>query len=237
MQIVELIGIQRAGAAVAGLHLVDHKDDIVLAAELLDRFQKGLGHGVDAALALDSLKQDARDLVLADQRLQAIDILRVGIEKSLGQRGKQMMEAVLSRRGKGRQRSAVEALVKGNDIAVLRALGFCGVFARHLDGAFVRLGAGVAEKHLAHSGAGAEDLGKLGTGSGVIKVGGMLKQLCLLGDRFCPYGIAVAEGVDPDAGGHVDVFFAVIVPAQRAAALNDSDIKALVGMGDILIVG
>ena len=48
-----------------------------------------------------------------------------------------------------------KVIVEGDDVVVFLALMLGGVFARHLHGTFVRLGARVAEKHLAHAGAGA----------------------------------------------------------------------------------
>ena len=58
----------------------------------------------------------------------------------------------------------------------------------------------------------------------------------LFSDRLCPNGIGIAEGVDADARGHVDILLAVIVPTKAAFALDDGHIKAFIGMRDIALV-
>ena len=111
-----------------------------------------------------------------------------------------------------------------------------GISARDLHGAFVRLGAGIAEEHLIHPGAGAENLRQLGTGGSVIEVGGVLEKLRLVRDSLRPHGIGIAEGIDADTGGHVDIGLAVIVIADRALTGGDRDIKAFIGMRYVALI-
>ena len=145
---------QLAGAREAGLHLVDDQADPVLVADRAQPLHELLSRGQEAALALDRLDDDRRDLLgrhLRDEELP-----------QLGERGARVGAAVVLREGRAvdlgrerphpdlvrvrargerhrQQRAAVEGALEGDHG------GSLGVEPRELDGVLDRLGAGVEE--------------------------------------------------------------------------------------------
>ena len=105
-----LEGEQAAGAADAGLHLVNEEEDILLPAQLGQALYKALVHGDDAALALDHLQHHGADRAV-QQRLDARQIPGLGVEEALCQGEELPMEALLAGGGQGVQRPAVEGLL------------------------------------------------------------------------------------------------------------------------------
>src|SRR5699024_5880084 len=97
------------------------------------------------------------------------------------------------------------------------------VFPGGLDGALVGLGAGVCEEDLVHAGALAQPLGQLGAGAGIVKIGGVLELMGLVGHRLGPAQIAVAQAVHPDAAGEVQIFLALGALGVHAGAFFNDD--------------
>ena len=64
----------------------------------------------------------------------------------------------------------------------------------------------------------------------------MLQLVCLLGDGLGPGHIAVAQAVDADAAGEVEVLLPLGAFGIEAVALLDGDGVACVGMQDIRVV-
>src|SRR6185437_14913096 len=79
----------------------------------------------------------------------------------------------------------------------------------HLDGAFERLGAGIAEEDRVGEGVGDQPLGKPLLPGDVEEVGGVPHLLDLLGQRRDEMRVRMAEHGDGDAGGEIEVFAAV----------------------------
>ena len=91
-----LMGEQLAGAADAGLHLVEDQEQAVLVAELAQAAQALRRHGADAALALDRLDQDGAGLG-RDRRLQRLVIAERDLVEALDLRA-EAFEILLSAR-------------------------------------------------------------------------------------------------------------------------------------------
>ena len=97
-----------AGAAEAGLDLVDQEQRAALAAELLRAPQE---LGLDrphAALALDHLGEERRGLV-ADGAVEPVEVAGVDEGRGLEQRREGLAEARVPGGGERAQRAAVEA--------------------------------------------------------------------------------------------------------------------------------
>ena len=144
---------------------------------------------------------------------------------------------VLPRGGERRERAAVEALFEREDRVSIRAVGLGCVLARGLDGALVRLGAGVGEEDALHARALAEELREIRGGRGVKQVRDVLHLPELRRDGGDPLGIRNAEGVHADAAREIDVPPAGLVEHLGAAAGDDLHREAGVGMGDVGLVG
>ncbi len=102
--------------------------------------------GAHAAFALQRFDQDARG-VWADRLLDGFEIAEQHLIEAIHRRPEAF--EVFSRAGRGqrRQGSSVKRTVEGDDAIAFR-VAFGGViFARDLDRAFHRLGAGICEKH------------------------------------------------------------------------------------------
>ena len=141
-----LIGEQIAGAAHAGLHLVEHQQQAVVVAELAQRPEEGMRRGAHAAFALHRLDQDAGG-VRADRLLDGLEIAERHLVEAIHRRPEAFEIFRRAGRGQRRQRAAVKRAFEGDDaVALGMALGGV-IFARDLDRAFHRLGAGIGEEH------------------------------------------------------------------------------------------
>ena len=195
-----LVGIELARAAIAGLNLVDHQGDVIVGAELCGGPDEFGGQGIDTALALNALEQDARGIQIGHGLGQRLDVVGLHMGKAGGQRGEILVEMILAGGGQGGQGAAMEGAEEGDDGVAVLALLRGGILTGHLDGALVAFGAGVGEEHLLHAGLFAQELGQLGAGLGVVEVGNVLQLHGLLGNGLGPGLVTEAEAGDTDAG-------------------------------------
>ena len=140
------------------------------------------------------------------------------------------MEALLAGGGQGGEGAAVEGVDQSDDLG---GAPLFPVFAGHLDSALVGLGAGVAEEGLAHARGLAQRLGQGGVLRAVVVVAQVLDLPGLLRYGGGPLRVAVAQGVDPDAGGEVDVLLPFRVPGPGVFALYQGHVHPAVGGEDI----
>ena len=96
------------------------------------------------------------------------------------------------------------------------------VLAGSLDGTLVGLGTGVPKEHSAHAGALAQLFGQLAAGGSVIEVGGVLQLMGLLGDSLGPGQVAVAQAVDADAAGEIQILLALGALGIQAVAFSSA---------------
>ncbi|BAT01372.1 Os07g0461950, partial [Oryza sativa Japonica Group] len=101
------------------------------------------------------------------------------------------------------------------------------------DGGLVGLRAGVGEEDAVREGGLHEALGERHLGDGVLDVAGVDEGGGLGGDGGDPVGVGVAERVDGDAGGHVEVLAPVGVVQLAAAAGDEDDAGAVVRPDDV----
>ncbi len=100
----------------------------------------------------------------------------------------------------------MERAVAGDDAVFLGAAGLVVIFAHHLDGAFERLGAGIAEEHRVGEGVGDQAVGEALLAGDVEEVRGVPERLDLLAQRGDEMRVGMAEHGDGDAGGEIEIF-------------------------------
>ncbi len=221
---------------VSDLHLVADEQQIVFLTQLRRALDIGLVQRHHAALALHDLHHDGCALVFRDQPRKIRQIVRFGIDEPVRQRQEIVVEHVLPGRGQRGDGPAVETVFERDDGGIFLALLILRPFPGGLDGALVRLRAGVAEEDLLHAGLFAQQLRELRARLGVVKVRDMLQRPELLCDGRHPLLVGYAEDIDGDASGQVDVLLAVLVPDERALALHDRDGEARICACDIGLV-
>ena len=133
-------------------------------------------------------------------------------------------------------RAAVEGVVERDDLRSALAVLVIRILARELNHALVGLRAGVGKEHLAHAGLGAQLLCDLDHRRGGIQVGYVQQLACLLGQGCGDFRVGIAEAVDADSGGQVDILLALHVPERRALAVIQSNRKPTIGIHDVLIL-
>ena len=124
------------------------------------------------------------------------------------------MENILAGGGQGGKGAAMERVDQRQNFVAVGTIGGHTVFAGALDGAFVGFGTRVAEKHLVKPGAGAQPLGQLAAGGGVIQVGRMLQTGGLHGNGLYP-GFAVCI---------IGIHALAVLQHQRAAGIGVHDV-------------
>ena len=146
------------------------------------------------------------------QRLEALVVLRL---RGGGHRG---------------EGAAVEPVVEGHDLALLRAVAEARMLARELDRGLVRLRAGIAEEDPFGERRLAQLLGETHRRLHEVEVAGMPEPARLLRKRLRQLRVAVAERGHADPRSEVDVLVAVRVPyAGALAAVEDHLLGRVVG--------
>jgi hypothetical protein len=141
-----LVVEQLASPAHTGLDLVDDQQQSALLGQRAQLLQELIGRRPDAGFALDRLQHD-RDRLGRDQPLDGLDVieLRFGKTRDLGL--EKALEGLLARRRHGRERAAMEAADKGDDL-MRPVLVERTEFAHELDRAFIGFGAGIGKELL-----------------------------------------------------------------------------------------
>ena len=218
MQAVALIGVHGPGAPVSGLDLIHQQQDVLCLQIGLQLPGEAGIQGHDAALALDAFNQHAGHLSLPAEGPQRLHVPRRDMGEAGGQGLEQLVIVVLSGGRQGGQRPTVKAVAESNDGGAVRPLMLRGPFPRHLDQAFIRLGAGIAEKHLRHPGFFAQGPGQQGAGLGIVQIGHMLNPVNLILDGGDPLRIRHAKGGHGDPRTHVNIFLSLHIPNQGSVS-------------------
>ena len=140
------MGEQGAGAAHAGLHLVEDQQQAELVGGGAQAFQVIGITGDDAALALDRLDQDGGGL-RRDGGAKRVQIAIGHVNEARRVRIEALEMLFLAASRDGRQRAPVKGAGGADDLVPALVAALVMVFARHLDGALIGLGARVAEEH------------------------------------------------------------------------------------------
>ena len=222
-----LIGEQPPGAPETGLHLVEDQQQAVLVAQLAQAAQEGRRRNAHAALALDRLDQDGGGL-RPDGLLDRIEIAERDLVEALD-RGAEAFEILLvAGRRDGRERAAVEGALEGDDAVALGLARRRLIFARHLDRAFERLGAGIREEHRVGKARLAQPIGQPLAFRNAVQIRDVPDLLGLLGERLDQMRMGMAERVDGDARGEIEVALAIGREQPSALAPLESEVDARV---------
>jgi hypothetical protein len=99
------------------------------------------------------------------------------------------------------------------------------VFARHLDGAFIGLGAGIREEHLIGEGCLDEALGQPLATRDAHEVRDVPDLLGLLDQRRHEMGMRISERIDRDAAAEIEISFASVVVKPRTLASLEGEVR------------
>ena len=170
----------------------------MLVAQPPQRAQEFGRHHPHAAFAHDRLDQDRGGLG-PDGALGRFQVAERHLVEALDHRTEALEIFLLAAGGERGQRAAVKGALEGDDAVALRLAAHRLVLARHLDRAFHRLGAGIAEEHHVREARRAQPVGQpLGLGDAV-EIGNVPDLLGLLGDRRDQVRMGMAERVDRHA--------------------------------------
>ena len=217
---VMLVGVHPAGPGVAALHLVEDQHQVVGVGEAAQALHE-LGAGrADAALALDRLDQEAGG-VPAHRRLGGLEIVELDDLEAGQQRREAVAQLVLVGGADRAERAAVEGAGEGDQLVLVGPAVMVVVAARGLDRALDRLGAAVGEEDGVGEGEVDQPLRERLALRRAVEVGDVDQGRRLVLDRLGQVRMAVAEQVDGDAAGEVEIFLALLaveidpLPAHR----------------------
>ena len=206
---IMFVGEELAGAGIAALDLVEDKHQVVLVGELAQAAQEFLARRADAAFALDRLDQEPGRM-LVHRGLRGLEIVELDDVEARQQRCEAVAQLLLVGRADRAERAAVEGAAERDQLMLFRAPVMMVVTPRGLDRAFHRLGAGIGEE----DGVGEGQLGEPGREGfalrAAIEVGDVDQRLRLLLDRPGEHRMAVAEQIDGDAAGEIEIFLAAL---------------------------
>ncbi len=222
------MGEELAGAAHAGLDLVEDQQQPALVAERAQAPQALRRHRAQTALALDRLNHD-RGRLIGDRGLER----RMVAERDLVEAvdlGPEAFDVFLLAAGRDRrQRAAVEGALEGDD-AVALGMALRGmVFPRHLDGGLVGLGPRIGEEDALREGRLAEAPRQLLALRHRVEVGGVPDLPGLGRQRLDQMRMGVAERIDRDARAEIEIAGAVGGDRPGALAPLEGDGRACIG--------
>ena len=131
--------------------------------------------------------------------------------------------------GERRQGAAVERAFEGDDAVALRRAARRLVFARHLDRAFHRLGAGIAEEHVVGKARLAQPLCGALALRNLIEIGDVPDLPGLLLERGDELGMGMPQRIDGDARAKIEIALAVGRDQPYAFAPLESEVDAREG--------
>ena len=219
---VFLVGEELAAAADTRLNLVEDEQRVVFVAERAHLLKVAGRRRIDAALALDGLEHDGAGL-LTHHLGERVNVIVGNVVKACWQRAEALMVVRLSRRRERRNRAAMEATQRRDDLRFLRVERM-RVFARDLDGALVRLRTGVAEERPVES----RELHEFRCGIClrlcIVEVRAVDHLACLTADGLNERRIGMAEHIDGDAAEEVEVFVPIHIIGIGSFAVVENDL-------------
>jgi len=229
------IAVKGPGPADAGLHLVDHQQDILSLAEGGGFPHELLFQRHDSALALNQFDQHGAG-IFSNTGKQALKVVGPGVGKAFGEGPEMLMKHVLAGSRQGRHRSSMKGVHQRDDLCPLFAVFIGAVFSGQLNSAFIGLGSGIAEKHPAKACQAAQLGCQAGLHRGIVQVAHVLNRACLFSDRAHPAVVAVAQAVNADTAGKVNIFLSLGVHRDSSLSVNQRHGKPPVGRHQVFLL-
>ena len=214
LNIIPLISVERAGTAHACLHFVHHQQYIPLLTQLCQALYKVLSHRDDAAFALNHFQQHGAHGTI-HQLFDSRQVSGLSVQEAFRQGQKVLVESLLTSGGQCCQGAPMEGIHQGYDLV---GVPLFPILPGHLHSAFIGFRSGIAKKRFRHTGSLAQFFRQSCVLGAVIIIAHMLDFPRLLRHSGNPFRIAVAQGVHPDAGGEIDVFFPLHIPGTSVFA-------------------
>ena len=223
---VVLVSVQLAGARHAALNLVEDQHQIILIGERAQAAHEFIAGRADTAFALDRFDEEAGRLV-AHQRLGMFEIVELGILEACEQGHETLVHLFLIGRADGRHGAAMESIRESDQFGTIAIAIFMLVVGTcRLDRGLDRFGAGIGEKDRVGKGLVDQTLRQRLALRAAVKVGDVHQRLCLLLDCADQAGMAVAEQIDRNAAGEIEVTRAVFVDQMAMLTLDRANAAA-----------
>ena len=225
-----LVGEQRPRAPETALDLVEDEGDVARLRHGSQLTQESVVDDAHTAFTLDWFDDQGGDRVLVERGVQLLEVAFEDRDARRERAEGQPVAGTVGRRERPEQ-PTVERAAQRDDL-VLRLAQRARPSTRELEGAFVRLGARVAEEHLRRERPCDEGRREPLARCRVIQVRGMDQPFGR--GMQCPLeaGIVVAERVHGDAAAEVEIGLPLGVVHVHAASANELDWGALVGAKD-----
>ena len=222
------IAQKAAGAADAGLHLVQHQQQAMLVAERAQADEKRARDDAHAAFALNGLDQYAGG-VRADQRAHRVEIAEGRLIEAVDRRAEAVEIFGIAAGGDGRQRAAVEGALECDQPIALGAPARRMIFARRLDRAFDRLGARIGEEGEIGEGRLRQPFGEPLGGGDAEQIGDVPRRRGGGVQGSDEMRMRMAERIDRDAGAEVEIAFAIGRDEPSALAALEGEVGPRIG--------
>ena len=220
----------------ARLHFVEYEKLSVLLRKLSCELHIRFRSGHYAALALNGLYEQCRDLFVVERlRERFLVVVRNVYAYSAGKRRERLIVLLLPRGGHGSDRPSVEGLLRSHYlIFVLAAL--VKIFARKFNTAFVGFRAAVAEKDFTEIGTLYELFRHKSARLGIEIVGYDGDLFRLLDERVGKYRVIITQCVHRDTREKIEVSFTFGIGEITAFAFYESYVHRRISIHEILFV-
>ena len=216
------MGEEAAGAADARLHLVEDEQQAVFVAEPAQLLHEVLRHGAKPPLALHGLDEDRRRL-LGDRVPDGRNVAEGQLQEARGL-GAEALDVFLLPAGRdGGDGAAVESALEGEDVVLAGVTLGKVVAPGRLDRAFQRLGARIGEEHLVGEGRLRQPAAEAFLAGDLVEVRQVPDLLGLVLQRGDEMGMGVAQRIDGDAGGEIEISLAILGDEPHALPAREPE--------------
>ena len=173
----------------------------------------------NAALALNGFHEKSRSIG-TDRRLGSFEVVEFDVFEPGEQGQKALVHLFLIRRADRRHRPAVEGVLEGDQFVLVIVTGVAVIGARRLDCAFDGFGARIGEEHRVSKGQVDDPAGQRFTLRAAVKVRYVHQCFRLTLDRADQSLVRMAQDVDRDAGGEIEIALPVFTDQMAMVAFD-----------------
>ena len=176
----------------------------MLLAKLTQRAQECRRGDPHAAFALNGLDKNRRRR-RPDRALDRFKVAERHLVEAVDRRSEAFQIFLVTGCGDRSQSAPMEGAFKCDDAIPLRLAGGRLIFAHHLDRALDRLGAGILEEHGVGEADCAQPVGEPFALRDAVKIGDVPDLVSLLGERVGQVRMRMAQRIDGNAGGEIQI--------------------------------